>query len=203
MGTNVDRPFGFQVWGELLRTNLYVVTTAPVINIFHNDLIVAEGTFLSTPYGYMTVIADAAVPASTAPALGAVVAIFDEDMFPVKYIAATEVGDGAIAGYLLIADHPMQLFVAQEDADGNAIDLNEGSMNADIVATTLALGDTATGVSKMEIDSDSAGNGAALMVKLVHPHPHDLPATDTDVGCRFIIQINEHYYGDTIAGITA
>jgi len=201
MGTNVDRPFGFQVYGELLRTNLYVVTTAPVINVFHNDIIIAEGNFLSTPYGYMTTIADAAIPASAAPALGSVVSVFDENMYPVKYIAATRVGAGGVAGYVLIADHPMQLFLAQEDADGNAIDLADGSMNADIIATTLALGNTASGISKMEIDSDSAGNGAALMVKLVHPYMYDLPATDTDVGCRYIVQINEHYYGDTIAGI--
>lgn len=201
MTTNIDRPFGFQVWGNLIRTNLYAVQTAPTINVYHNDVVVAGEAFVSTPHGYMMYIRDSAVPDGVAGILGSVVAVFDEKMDPVPYIAAEEAGNSTIAGYVLVADSPDQLFIAQEDADGNAIDLAEGAMNADIVSTTLCAGNSTTGIGKQEIDSDTAANTAALQVKLVHPHQADLPATDADVGCRFIVQLNEHYYGDTMAGI--
>jgi hypothetical protein len=121
-------------------------------------------------------------------------------MNPVKYIAAAEAGNGTIAGYVMVADHPQQMFIAQEDAGGNAITLVEGSMNADIVSVALCAGNSTTGVSKQEIDSSTAAATAALNVKLYGPHPDDTPANDS-YHCRYICTINEHYWGDTIAGI--
>jgi len=201
MTTNIDRPSGFQVWNNLIRTNLYAVNTAPVINVFHNDVVIAGEAFISTPHGYMMYIRDSAVPDGVAGILGAVLAVFDEKMDPVPYIAATEVGNGTIAGYVLVADSPDQLFIAQEDCTTAAIDLADGAQNANIVSTTLCAGNTTTGISKQEIASDTVLETAALQVKLVHPHQADLPAVDTDVGCRYIVQLNEHYFGDTIVGI--
>ena len=101
----------------------------------------------------------------------------------------------------MVADHPDQQFICQEDAGGNAIDLAEGSMNADIVSATLCAPDTVTGLSTQELDSDTAANSAALQCKMMGPYQHDTPADDSDVGCRYIVQFNEHYWGDTIAGI--
>lgn len=196
----VDAPTGFAPYGEVLRAQLYAINTAPTINVFHNDIVAAGGAFVSTPHGYMMIIEDGSVPDGNAALLGSVLAIFDENMDPTRYIAAGATGDGTIAGYVLVADHPQQMFIAQEDADGNAIDLVEGSMNADIISVALCAGDTTTGISTQEIDSSTAATTAALNVKLYQPHPDDTPANDS-YHCRYICTINEHYWGDTIAGV--
>jgi len=100
----------------------------------------------------------------------------------------------------MIADHPDQLFLAQEDGATNAIDLNEGSMNANILSGTLqATGSTYR--STQQIDSDTAANTAALNVKLIRPHENDIPADDDNPYCRWVCTLNEHFYGDTIAGV--
>lgn len=198
--SNIDRPFGFQPYGPVLRAQLYAVNTAPTINVYHNDLVRAGGSFVSTPSGYLLMIEDGSVPDGEANILGSVLAVFDEKFDPVSYIAAGETGNGTIAGYVMVADHPDQLFIAQEDADSNAIDLAEGGMNADIVSVALCAGDTTTGISKQEIDSSSAAVTAALNVKLLHPHFADTPAVDSDVGCRYVVLINEHHYKAAVAG---
>jgi hypothetical protein len=198
---NTDRPFGFQPYGPILRQNLYCVITAPTINIYHNDVVVAGGVNTNTPHGYMMAIEDGAVPDGNPGILGSVTSIFDEKMDPVKYIAATEAGNSVIAGYVMVADSPNQLFIAQEDAVTNAIDLDEGSMNANIISATLCAGNSSTGISTQEIDSDTAATTAALQVKMLRPHEADTPGDDADIGCRYICQLNEHYFGDSIAGL--
>ena len=197
----IDRRFGFEPYGPVLRQRLYSVITAPTINVYHNDLVLAGGVFTTTPQGYMQSIEDGSVPDGNPGLLGSVLSVMDEDMNPLSYIAAARAGNSTIAGYVMVADHPDQQFVAQEDADSNAITLAEGSMNADMISVALCAGDTKTGISRQEIDSDTAAATAALQIKLFAPHPHDTPANDS-YWCRYICQINEHYYGDTIAGIS-
>jgi len=196
-----DAAFGFKPYGNILRAQLYAVNTAPTIAFYHHDVVVAGGAIVSTPHGYMMDIEDGSViDGNSAALLGSIVGIFDENMDPAYYIAVGETGNSTIAGYVLVADHPQQMFIAQEDADGNAIDLAEGGMNADIIPPALNAGNTNTGISKQEIDSDTANTTASLHVKLYQPHPDDTPATDT-YWCRWICQINTHYWGDTIAGL--
>lgn len=197
-----DAAFGFQPYGELLRAQIYAVATAPTINVYHFDLVIHGGTMVSTPhFGYRPIIEDGAVPDGNANILGSVIGIFDENYEPQPYIAAGEAGNSTIAGYVLVADHPQQLFIAQEDGDSNAIDLAECGTNANIVSATLCAGDSNTGMSTQEIDSDSASATAALNVNLLHPHEDDTPANDTNCNARWIVQINEHYYSATTAGI--
>ena len=202
-----DWAFGFMPYGDVLRARLYSVITAPVINVMLGDLVRVGGVHTTTPHGYMQSIEDSAVPDGHPLLLGAVLACFDEDMDPVKYIAATEAGNSTIAGYILVADHPDQQFVAREDFVTNALDLSEGSMNVDIISDTICAGNTKTCRSYQMLDSDSAAHGV-LQIKLYQPHPNDsaLVADDTpgdtgDEGCRYICQINEHFYGDTIVGM--
>jgi hypothetical protein len=199
--SSVDAAFGFIPYGDVLRVQRYAVNTAPTVNIAPGDLLTAGGAVVSTPKGYLMDVDDGAVMDGTAAILGAVVAVEDEDGAPLSYMAAGRVGNGTIAGYVMIADHPMQLFLAQEDGDTNAIDLAEGSQNADAISATLAAPNTDTGRSTMEIDSTTAGTSADLNLKLIAPHPDDTPADDTNCHARWICQINEHYYGDTIAGV--
>jgi len=201
--SSVDRPMGLQLWGECLRQTLYAVQTAPVIHVYHGDLVVHGGTSLVTRFGTMPIIIDAVVPdgtANTQKILGAVTAVFDEDMNPVKYIAATEAGDSTVAGYIMVADHPDQLFLMQEDGETNAITLSETGQNADIISVTICAGNTGTGISTQEINSDSAGATAALDVRLLYPHPDDTAEDDTNHYCRWVVVINVPFYDAFHAG---
>lgn len=196
--SSVDAPFGFQPWGPVLRQNLYAVETAPVIHVYTNDLVQHSGEAIVTKHGTLPTIADDAVPDSGAFLVGSVTAVFDENMFPVSHIVATEVGDGTVAGYVMVADHPDQLFVAQEDGDTNAIDLDEVGNNADIVSATICLGNANTGISTQEIDSDTAAATAALDVQLMFPHPDDTVGDDDNPNARWVVRINQHVYHDVV-----
>ena len=197
---NNDAAFGLAVWGQLLRARMYAVQTEPVINVFHGDLVIHAGVIIATAFGPMNIIADAAVPDDTAGIIGAVVAIFDEDMDPIPYIPLTDAGDGTVAGYIMVADHPDQEFLIQEDGVGTPIPLSKGGMNCDYgSATTKSLGTAATGVSLAELDSSTVGSGSDIQLKLHYPHLED---TVNSAYCRWVVSINEHYYGDTMAGIS-
>ena len=198
---STDAPFGFKPYGNLLRQNLYAVITAPTINIYHFDIVVSGGTLVSTPHGYMLAIEDGAVPDGNPGILGSVMSVFDSNMDPVSYLAAAATGNGTIAGYVMVADHPQQMFIAQEDGDTNAIDLAEGGLNADIISPALCAGDSNTGLSKQEIDSTSAATTEALQLQLIQPHMDDTPAADATPYARWICMINEHLFGATAAAI--
>ena len=99
---NTDWAFGFEPYEKLLGCHYYAVVTAPVINYYHGDLVGAEGAVLLTPkMGYLPQVYDDGVIDGNDNILGAVIAIFDENFDPVKYIAATDAGNSTIAGYLL------------------------------------------------------------------------------------------------------
>ena len=198
---STDYAFGFVPYGPILRARIYAVATAPTINVCINDLVVHGGTGASTPVGYKNIIEDSAVPDDAAALLGGVLAVFDENMYPLQYIAPARAGNSTIAGYVLVADHPMQLYLAQEDGATNAIDVAEMGQNANIVSATLCAPNTPTYMGTQEIDSDSANTAAARQVKLVEPHMDDTIADDDNPYARWIVQVNEHYYGDTIAGL--
>lgn len=196
--SSIDAAFGFQPYGNVLRAQLYAVLTAPTVYVFHNDIVVHGGTSVATPIGYLPVIEDGSVPDSDPFILGSVLEVFDEKMFPLSYMAPARVGNGTIAGYVLVADDPNQLFVAQEDGESNAIDLAEVGQNIDLIAGTLCLGNTNTGISLMELDSDSATANATAQFKLIRPYEDDTPADDTNHYARWIVMANEHFYHDVV-----
>lgn len=202
---NTDWAFGFMPYEKVLRCHYYHVTTAPVINVYHGDMVGVSGVVaLSPSMGYLPGIYDDAVIDGLDNVLGAVLAIFDENMDPVLYIAATDAGNSTISGHVLVADDPNQFYVGREDFATNAIDLAEGSDNADIVSVALSAGNSNTGRSRQMIDSDTAAATAALQLKLYGPHPNDVslvaddtPGTSADEGARYICQVNEAYYAAT------
>ena len=202
MGNHPDKPSGFTVWGKLLRARLYMVQTAPTIHVYHGDAVIHGGEAVISEHGGINIIEDSAVPDGAAALLGAVTCVMDHDMNPVTHIVALTVGDGIAAGYVMVADHPDQEFIVQEDCVTNPIALIEGGMNANLVSVTICLGDVKTGLSTQEIASDGASHTAALQLKLHYPHPEDtIPGTEGTNHPRWIVTFNEHYYGDTIAGL--
>jgi len=200
---NIDAPHGFRPWGPVLRARLYAVNTAPTINICVGDLVASGNTGLSCTGGNGTLlmIEDANIipttPGDATPILGAVLACYDEHMFPCDnapsgYIAAGEVGDGTVAGYILVADHPDQQFEAQ--ADG-AISAAKIDLNHEITSGTLSAPNSATGLSTQEIASAGSNVTATIPLRLYGQAYPELDSIDA-AGCRWICGINPdcHYW---------
>lgn len=194
---NADAPFGFVPWEKVLRENLYAVPTAPTINISVGDLVWEDlGQVVSGKLGLGIAVYDAAVPTTTLGdallCLGAVTACFDEDMDPVQYIAASETGDSTVAGYVLVADHPYQQFLAQADA---AITAANFEYNYEVTSATLCAPNTNTKLSTMEINVSGATTTSTIPIRLVRQAY--LTDSYASAGCRFVCQINPlcHRYG--------
>jgi len=206
MGKNLDAAWGLQPWGPVLSTQLFCVQTSPTIHFFHGDVVQHGGSSLTTPIGWLPMVEDGDIVATGDQILGAIIGIFDEDMDPIAYIDVGRTGNSTIAGYLLVANHPDQLFVIQEDCDTIPIPATSSEMNVDMAIPALNQGTEATGLSLAEIDSDTAGDTATLMLKLRHAHPDDaIPGTAT-YHTRWIVSINAHAYGslggDTLGKVT-
>lgn len=204
---NNDAPFGFKPWGEVLRANIYAVQYQPTIYVFTQDMVHGGLTSINTAkFGYLPIIEDANIiptpPGGTAKIMGAVLACFDENMVPCTYIAAGEVGDGTTAGYVLLADHPDQMFYAQEDGDTAAIEAADLMLNFDIYSPALSLGNTYTGLSYQEINSDSHNTTVTIALKVIKMA---YPGQDTigSAGCRWVCQVNHaaHFLGSSQAAL--
>lgn len=200
MPRNKDHAMGLQVWGPLLRANLFAVNTLPTIAFYHGDPVQHGGTSQSTKFGFMPLAEDGSIATTGNYLVGAVIAIFDEKMDPLNYMPVGRVGAGSIAGFLMVADHPEQEFCIQEDAASTPIPLTDSEMNVELYCPALNAGDTGTGISKCEIDSSAEGTATTLHLKLRRPHLEDtVPATAT-YHTRWIVTINAHAYGSHVAG---
>jgi hypothetical protein len=200
---NTDNPHGFNVYGELLRARYYPVPTAPTIAFYHGDMVQVDTTIAAVSAKLSTVrqIYDAAVILTTAGdtlhILRVCIGVFDEDMFPLNYMAVGRVGDGTHAGYLLVADHPNQQFEAQGDTAFALADLD---LNYELTVPALNAGNTNTGISKQEIAIAGAAVTATIPLRI---YGMAYPETDTyaAVGCRMVVSINPdcHAYADGLA----
>ena len=201
--TGTSSPFGFQPWGNVLRQRLYAIATAPVIAFYHQDLVAVEGLAIATPHGALLGLEEDATPSAgnTPLWVGSVLSLFDSDFDPVMYIAATTTGNGTIAGYAMVADHPMQEFLVQEDGDTSSLVLASIGENIDLIATTA--GSTMTGLSGHMIDSDTLGSTSVSQdIRIHNSHPEDtINATNTAGRYgRFIVTINAHFWDSNLAG---
>lgn len=200
---NIDAPFGFRPWGETLRARLYAVPTAPTINISVGDIVMADVTGISSAkLGTVMAVEDDQVIATTTgddfSLIGAVLACFDENMDPLDnapsgYIAAGRAGDSTVAGYVLVADHPDQQYVAQADGAITAANLD---LNHEITSATLAAPNTVTGLSTQEIAASGSNVTSTIPIRLYGQAYPDRDAI-TAAGCRWICQINPlcHLFG--------
>ena len=200
MGKNLDNPNGVQPYGPVLRTALYCVQTAPTIHFFHGDVVQHGGTSLTTPIGWLPAVEAGGIVATGDQILGAVVGVFDEDLDPIAYIDVGRVGNSTIAGYVMVANHPDQLFIAQEDCETTPIPATSSEMNCDLAIVALNQGYESSGLSATEIASSLAADTVSLMVKLHYAHPDDvIPGTAT-YHTRWIFTINAHALVDNTLG---
>ena len=191
---DVDNPTGFQPYGPILRARWYVINTAPTVALYIGDAIENGGVYVSTPWGYMQDVIDAAgIATGDVNILGIALGFQDSAGDTIKYMPASTTGVGSVAGYVLVADHPDQLFVAQENNATNSIDLADAGQYVDIFYAT---GSSITGLSKSELASDTVtATVGTIHLKLHHPHEDDTPGQDGK-WCRYIVSFADavHYY---------
>jgi hypothetical protein len=197
-------PFGFKPWERVIHAGLYCVPTAPTLNIMLQDIVAADPTAIAATRGNglaVATIADTGIISTTVGAvlIGSVLACFDEKMDPILYIPAARVGDGTVAGYVLVADSPDQLYLAQEDSVTDDIALADVGLNFEIYSPGVSLGNTTTGISKQMIDSNSHNTTITISVKVLAAHPDDNPVNDHY--SRWICKINAHYLGSNAAAV--
>lgn len=159
---NTSKNIGLKVAGPLLGCTLYSVSSAYATALYLGDPVVASGTS-----NQVTV----ATAGSTNKILGAIIGVYDSNKIPG---IATSTGErvpyrpASTAAYVLVADHPMQLFIAQGDGDTSYLDANDAGGNVPLVASTA--GSTVTGGSAWKLDdSATAGSEAAEQIRLVRP----------------------------------
>jgi hypothetical protein len=190
---NADVDFGFIPWGPVLRARLYAVPTAPTINICLNDIVANDtvGGIVTNKLGLVGTVYDAAVlgdtPGDEYMILGGVLACFDYKMDPIQYIPPATVGDGTVAGYVLVADHPAQQYMANVGAALTATDMD---LNYPIDGASLyAPQSTSTGISTQFIKVTNAAVTNTIPIRL---YGQAYPGVDvySAAGCRMICGIN-------------
>lgn len=197
---STDAPFGFVPWGNVLEANIYAIVTEYATAVYSYDAMEIGGTAITTRIHGTIQNCQVEEGGAAGSMLGSVLALFNSDGFPVDYIAASTVGDGTVAGYALIADHPLQKYVVQEDGDTSSIVVANIGLNVEGISTHT--GSTTTGRSKMEIDSDSVATTSTLAWKILGVHPEDTISSDASAGtnCRFIVMPNSSHRAPNIDG---
>ena len=195
-----NAPFGLQPWGKLLGANLYTITnTIPTYGIYHGDLVEHNSTTLATPgYGSLVDVLKTNAGA-TGSLLGAVLGLYTYQMDPVMYLLATATGNGTIGGLILVADHPLQEFIVQEDGVTSSLQIADmGTLRT--MTAVAAAGSNATGISSMVLDSNNTTNPA---VKVLKPHPDDTISAAGAAGnyCRFVVQVCTHVRAADVGSI--
>lgn len=195
---STDAPFGLQPYGPVLHASMYAIVTAYGTAIYTGDLVESGGSALTTAkYG---TIQRCQVEDDGPDLLGAVISLYDSDGVPTNYIAASTTGDGVVAGYALVADHPDQEYLVQEDGVTSSIQVADIGLNLDCISTHS--GSTTTGQSAMELDSDTINTTATLGFKLIAVHPDDTISAAGAAGnhARFIVKMNAAHRGNNVAG---
>ena len=184
---NADKPFGFMpigttdgsdYHGKLQQVHLLAADTAAV---WIGDMVTVSANG-SDATGKLQAVKRASA-GTNSPLMGSLVSLdpdfTDEGSLTTQYRVASTARTGKIAAGSQV------LYVAQEDSVGNAIEAGEVNNNINITATT---GDTITGQSKEELDSDSAATGATLQMRL--HHLQDIPGNLIGTNANWVVSIN-------------
>jgi hypothetical protein len=182
---NIDHPRGLQPHRNLLRATEYKIPAAYAQDLFIYDPVIAIGTGRDI---------NIATAGTGNPITGSILAIYDLNKVPLNYWDSGHVGEG----YVIVADHPDQLFVAQGDGDTSFLDEDDSHGNINLVSGT---GSTVNFLSGWELDDSATGGAvAADQVRLIRY----VQGVDNTVGIAnadWICQINNHTQSVGIVGV--
>jgi len=184
---NVDKAFGLKPLGNLSATGAqkqygYNIDDNQAGAIFQGDLVTIVN-------GYVVKF----LPATHAAALGVfngcsyVDPTTGKPIFSNYYPGSVNITQGVIQADVI--DDPNQLFIIQ--ADASVVQANIGK-NADVIGSG---GSTITGVSTMELNSNTIADTAALNLKIVGFY--NVPNNEPGAFAVVVVKINEHLYGST------
>ena len=185
---NIDRPAGLKPVKHLNGNpwngvaNMYYVDVANTPAIFIGDAVVSNGSSDDTGKypGINQAVAGEAIRGVVVGFSDQPYMAFDTSDLDRKYCPATT------EMYALVVDDPDVIFEIQEDNVSDDIDADMIGLNTDIVATA---GNTSSGVSGMELDSDgtTAGTAQLRILGVVNREDNALGTY-----CKFLVRINEH-----------
>jgi hypothetical protein len=184
---NTDSPFGFQPYGPVLHADWYPVASSYGTAIFVGDWVEVTNTGLACKVfgGDTRMGVEIDATGAAGDELGAVLAVCDSNGDPLSYLPASTTGDSVVAGYVLVADHPMQEFLVQED--GAVTPVAAASVGLNVAMISTHTGSTSTGRSKQEIDSDTVNTTATLALRILKSYPGD---TVGSAYCRWVVMPN-------------
>lgn len=181
---NIDRPRGLEPAGPILRKGEYKLPAGYAQDLFIGDPVVAIAT------GRDVNIATAGAGNAI---LGSILEIFDANKVPLAYWDSGHSGEG----YVIVADHPEQLYVAQGDGAVSYLDEDDCNGNIPLVSGT---GSTVSYRSGWELDdSATAGSTANDQIRLIRP----VDRPDNTIGianCDWLCRINNHQAAPGIVG---
>jgi hypothetical protein len=182
---NINHPRGLQPYGNLLQVTEYTLSTAYAQDLFIWDPVVVNGTSRDV------VIATAGTGNAIS---GVIVGIYDLNKVPLQYWDSGHTG----IGYVLVADDPRQVFIAQGDGAVSFLDADDANGNINLVSGS---GSTVNYLSGWELDdSDTGGSTAGDQIRLIRPDQRD----DNTVGIAnadWLCRINNHTANAGIVGV--
>lgn len=189
---NVQSPRGLRVAGPLLGVHWYSVAAAATVPLFIGDPVTLTGT--------SNQVTTASAGSGNA-LLGAIVGIYDTNKVPGIQISTGErvnYKPTATACYVLVADDPKQIFIAQGDGAVSYLDMDDCGGNIPLVASSA--GNTLSGQSAWTLDdSATASTSVADQIRLVRP----VERPDNTVGiayCDWYCFINNHQRNAGVVG---
>lgn len=187
---NTDRVHGFKPVKMLTggpwngRVNLYHVHAQNATIIGIGDLVVLTGTADNT-----TGVANVEQMAASEVPVGVVIGVQYENASNLErqHVAATT------ETYVLVADDPNIIMEVQEDAVTSTIAVAQVGQNFNII---VAAASTVTGLSGMEVDSESGDTVNTLPLRLhgfVRSPDNEFGATAT-ANAKVLVSFNTHQY---------
>lgn len=185
---NVDRPAGFKPVGHLNgspwsgKATMYYIPAADGTAVFMGDAVKSGGS-ADASGKYPTVIQAAATDAVR----GVVIGFSDQPYVAVDTSNLNRMyRPASTAMYCLVVDDPDVIFEVQEDNVGNDIDADMIGLSTDIA---VGSGDTANGMSGMELDSSDTATAAGQCKILRVTNRED---NDLGTNCKFDVLLIEH-----------
>jgi len=186
---NIDAPFGLRPVryrdGAPYNgaCNRYYIAAGEAYNLFIGDPVALSGTgdAFGVP-GVVRATAGAGSSAGDGP-IGAVIGFenLTSDNLSRSYRPS------GTAGYLLVADSPNLLYAIQEDSDTSTLAVTDIGLNANFIIGT---GNTYTGTSAVELDSNTAAVTATLDLRILRLL--ERPGNEIGANAEWLVAINNH-----------
>ena len=183
---NIDFPRGLQPHRNLMRATEYKIPAAYAQDLFVYDPVITIGTGRDI---------NIATAGNGNALTGSILAIYDLNKVPLSHWDSGHVGEG----YVIVADHPQQIFVAQGDGIATFLDEDDSHANVNLVA---AAGSLVNFLSGWQIDESDAGDAGVADDQLRLLRFEDI--TDNEIGVAnadWLVQINNHTQSVGIVGV--